>query len=101
MTQDTLLKQLREAIDRAKGPEAGTVVRFELVHRPSGRDADTEMSASRRYTYAAVFANNRWYVTGKFGFHGEHSFTHGRFVSDVLANDEVENITIATEYTTV
>lgn len=92
MPQRNIAEQLRKQVDRAKGPAAGTVIRFDSVVAGSGSREE------RRYTYAAVFANSHWYLTGTQCYFGAHSFSHDRFVSEVLAHEGVEDIAIAAEF---
>ena len=96
MSKNSVAARLRRDLDRAKGPEVGSVIRFDSVS-PAGYHECEE----RRYTYAAVFVNGHWYVTGAHGFSGEHSFTHGEFVAKVLAHEGVQNIAIATDFEVV
>lgn len=98
MSKNNVAAQLRKEVSRVKGPELGTVVRFELVITAEFNSLTKEI---RRYTYAAVFTNNYWYVTGERGFFGEHAFPHSRFVAEVLARKGVENIVVATDFETV
>lgn len=96
MPKNSIAAQLRKDVDRAKGPEAGTVIRFESVSPDGCHECE-----QRRYTYAAVFVNDRWYLTGSQGFFGTHSFTHDQFVANVLAKEDIENIFVATDFEAV
>lgn len=95
MTKESFAARLRKDIAQALGPEAGTVIRFDCVIQPKHFDP---RQSERRYTYAAVFANNHWYLTGQCEFFGANSFTHGQFISEVLTRNGVDNIAVATGF---
>lgn len=58
MTADRAAETLRGLIKQRPSFEPGTVVRF--VVRPKREAYD----AVRYYTYAALFVNDQWYLTG-------------------------------------
>lgn len=103
MTQLNYAKKLRAEMEHAMGPEKSTILRFEYVHRHGAHTCldDGDQSDGKRYSYAAIFAGGRWYITGGHGFFGANSFTHGDFVADVLANEHVENVALAAEFEAV
>ncbi|QTF82234.1 hypothetical protein SEA_ALBRIGHT_59 [Microbacterium phage Albright] len=96
------VKALRKAVDNAKGPADGTVVRF--VRTVSGDyDPARDMNVvvpKRRLTYAAVFVNNAWYVTGTLEPRSparSSRISHRAFI-DLLADEDVSDAEVATAF---
>ena len=55
-------------------------------------------TSARRFTYAAVYAGNTWYITGSGKFYPGTVFTHQQFVFNVLGAAAVTSIYISTEH---
>ncbi|QDP45292.1 hypothetical protein SEA_SHARKBOY_56 [Microbacterium phage Sharkboy] len=100
------VKALRKAVDAAKGPAEGTVVRF--VRTVSGeydpmRDVNVVVP-KRRLTYAALFVAGAWYLTGggRRASSGPEarSVSHRAFV-EMLADPAVSRVEVATDFETV
>lgn len=63
------------------------------------RDACVVVWTSQyRYTYAAIWANQKWFITGAGRFYGSNEFTHDEFVYRVLANPEVTSIYFSEQF---
>ncbi|AUG84853.1 hypothetical protein PBI_DISMAS_56 [Microbacterium phage Dismas] len=95
------VKALRKAVDAAKGPAEGTVVRF--VRTVSGeydpiRDQQVVVR-KRRLTYAALFVAGSWYLTGTTR-EASRPTSHRAFV-ELLASPEVSQVQVATAFETV
>jgi hypothetical protein len=54
-----------------------------------------------RYTYAAIYANGKWYITGAGVFYGQNEFLHHEFVYEVLGNKEVTELWLTDRFTQV
>jgi hypothetical protein len=99
-------KALRKAVEREAGPAAGTVVRFvRVVAGEYDPMRDTNVVVRKqRLTYAAIFVNERWYLTGSLA-DGRSSggpvrtttLTHRNFVA-LLAGEDVEDAEVATAW---
>lgn len=95
------VKVLRKEIARSK-IEEGTVVRFDRTLLAGYDYARREMSHiedGKVLTYAAVFVNDRWYLTGK-GALGNEALTNRDFV-DRLSRSDISNIEVATAFESV
>ncbi|QJD49876.1 hypothetical protein QDW19_gp61 [Microbacterium phage AvGardian] len=97
------VKALRKAVDAARGPAEGTVVRFiRIVAGEYDPMRDTNVVVRKqRLTYAALFVNGRWYLTGSIaegrassGPVRTNSMTHRNFV-ELLGNEDVEDAEVA------
>ena len=98
------VKALRKAVDNAKGPEDGTVVRF--VRTVPGeydplRDQQVVVR-KQRLTYAALFIAGSWYLTGHVGPHtpgyrGTRILNQQAFV-ELLAKPTVSDVEVATAF---
>ncbi|WNO28770.1 hypothetical protein SEA_FLAMETHROWER_55 [Microbacterium phage FlameThrower] len=102
------VKALRKAVNAAKGPAEGTIVRF--VRTVSGeydpmRDQEVVVK-KRRLTYAALFVNGSWYLSGHIGPHrpgnpqGTRVLNHRAFV-ELLAQPSVSQVEVATDFEVV
>ncbi|AVR56731.1 hypothetical protein QDW26_gp65 [Microbacterium phage Didgeridoo] len=96
------VKALRKAVDNAKGPADGTVVRF--VRTVSGdydpmRDTNVVVR-KQRLTYAAVFVNGAWYLTGTLDHRSPARTTHisHRAFIDLLAGEDISDAEVATAF---
>lgn len=100
------VKALRKAVEREAGPADGTIVRF--VRRVAGeydpmRDTNVVVR-NQRLTYAALFVNERWYLTGSLA-EGRSSggpvrtstMSHRNFVT-LLSGDNIEDAEVATAF---
>lgn len=74
------LEALREARKGRFVVTEGTVIRFK----------------SSIYTYAAVFAGSRWWITGSGRFYGRNVFTNKEFLDEVLA--EASEVLMASQW---
>jgi len=79
------VKVLRKALSKRKKNvvEDGTVVRF---------------VSGGVYSYAAIYVNNRWYLTGNGYYFGGNVFTNEDFMENVLGNSGTDNVEIATSF---
>lgn len=55
-------------------------------------------TSNHRYTYAAIFADGRWFITGKGDWYSKNVFDPEEFI-DVLLHDLVTDIRIGLEFT--
>jgi hypothetical protein len=55
-------------------------------------------TSDRKFTYAAVYADNRWFITGRGGFYGGNEFSHNDFVYHVLGAPEVTSLFICNKF---
>ncbi|AVR56803.1 hypothetical protein PBI_ELVA_62 [Microbacterium phage Elva] len=100
-TSPSTVKALRKAVDNAKGPEDGTVVR--LVRDAAGEYdpmSDVTIVKRRRLTYAAVYVNNHWYLTGTVDPRSPQRtqhLTHRAFI-DFIGGDDVVYAEVATAF---
>lgn len=69
------------------------VISKELILVRDGRATLTWRSKGR-FTYAAIFAAGKWYITGDGGWYGGNVFEDDDFVVDVLCHPEVTHIDI-------
>jgi len=89
------LESIRASLnDRATMP-VGTIIRFVRHKRVSTVHGHRLLELS----YAALFVNNRWYLTGTAGV-GADSYTNKEFM-DLLAGEEYTEIAVATEFETI
>ncbi|WNO26486.1 hypothetical protein SEA_BABYDAISY_63 [Microbacterium phage BabyDaisy] len=99
------VKALRKAVDNAKGPAEGTVVRF--VRTVSGdydpaRDLNV-IVPKRRLTYSSIFVDSKWYLSGHIGPHrpgspeGSRILSHRAFI-DLLAGEDISDAEVATAF---
>lgn len=51
--------------------------------------------AKRRFTYAAIKANENWYITGAGVFYGGNNFNHDQFRNGILAHSETSDARFA------
>lgn len=79
-----LTRKVTDGVDRDRFPD-GTTLRW--------RSAD-------RYSYAALKAGGRWWITGGGSFYGGNVFTYARLI-DILRREDVSAIEAATEWTVV
>ncbi|UVF61115.1 hypothetical protein SEA_EULA_60 [Microbacterium phage Eula] len=101
-TSPSTVKALRKAVDNARGPEDGTVVR--LVREVAGdydpmRDQNV-IVRKQRLTYAAVFVNNHWYLTGTVNPQSAQRtqhLTHRAFI-DFIGGDDIVYAEVATAF---
>ena len=89
----TVKEVLEEAIEQAKGVEAGTVVCFERQFKQDVQRLQTEATT---YTYAALFINNRWYITG--GRDGGSDMSNADFMELLATNKHITNARVATAF---
>ena len=82
---------LRKQVAAARGVKPGTIIRFT---RTLPETATYLPGVALRY--AAIFAANRWYLTGQ-GQLGRSSYAHGRFM-ELLAQPEFSEVAVATEF---
>ena len=88
---------LRKSIKRAKGVEAGTVVRFEMCFEKSL----LRMEEAKRYVYAAIWVAGRWWLTGDRGIDGVRWYANEAFVEFLATDERVENVEVAVEFESV
>jgi len=58
-------------------------------------------TSNHRYTYAAVHAAGRWFITGRGDYYKGNEFTHDEFVMQVLGHHDVTSIYLTGDFTTV
>ena len=95
------VKVLRKEIARSK-IEEGTVVRFNRTLKTRWDEMSRrafEVEDGKVITYAAIFVNDRWYLTGK-GELGNEALTNRDFV-DRLSQSDISNIEVATAFESV
>lgn len=78
---------IRTDIARVKRIEEGTVMRF----------TSHSVQHDRDYTYAAIFVSGYWWLTGAARYFGSEKFTHAQMI-DLLTEDKVENLEVATAW---
>jgi len=89
----TVVDTLKKDLKRAKGVEAGTVVRFTRCF-----EADLlKREDAKRYNYAAIFVNSRWYMTGE---RNNEWFRNEAFL-ELLVDDSVEDVEVATGWESI
>ena len=95
------VKVLRKEIARSK-IEEGTVVRFNRTLKTRWDEMSRrafEVEDGKVLTYAAVFANDRWYLTGK-GQLEARELTNRDFI-DRLSQSDISNIEVATDFESI
>jgi hypothetical protein len=58
-------------------------------------------TSNHRYTYAAVHAAGRWFITGRGDYYKGNEFTHDEFVYQVLGHHDVTSIYLTSDFTTL
>lgn len=66
----------------------GTVIRFVSYSTVMGQT----------YTYAAVFAAGRWWLSGVSQFFGERKFTHSDFMRLLTTHPSIREVEVATDW---
>lgn len=89
---------LAEQIAKARGPEDGTVIRFDQTV-PASFEADTP---ERTFTYAALFVAGHWYLTGTAHATSlsRQRYGNAAFI-DLMAKPDITNVEIATAFEVV
>jgi len=90
-TPKTTAQRIRRDVERAKGPESGSVVRFVRHFAP---EVAAERNIPEAITYAAIYVGGFWYYTGR-GNLGRSRSTHADFV-DMLASENISGVEVAT-----
>lgn len=86
----TIIETLRKQVEKQRGVEEGTILRFV---RTIPHYQTRELT---RYTYAAIFAGGRWFFTGR-GQMGASAKTHAEMV-EILADPTISDVEVATEF---
>lgn len=90
----TVADKIKKDIKNAKGV-AGTVIRFDVCFETDLMRREN----AKRYSYAALFTNNRWYLTGTRGFgDGRTEFDYAELLRILASDERVENIAVAVEF---
>lgn len=71
----SLAEAIRAEIDKQAGPADETVIRFR--YNPN---------EDQSFTFAAIYINDRWYLTGEGQMLGKRSFTHAEFMRVLALN---------------
>lgn len=72
----------------------------ELLHQARG-GAIVVWTSNHRFTYAAVHAAGKWFITGRGDYYGGNEFTHQQFVYQVLGHHDVTSIYLTTDVQTL
>jgi hypothetical protein len=62
------------------------------------RDCVVVWTSNLKFTYAAIYANHKWFITGTGKFYGGNEFSHEDFVYKVLGDAEVTSLFISTKF---
>lgn len=86
---------LKKALQRAKGVDEGTVIRFDVCF-----EADLlRRENAKRYNYAAIFTGGKWYLTGDRGLdQGKTNFTFEELMTILATDERVESVEVATGF---
>lgn len=92
MTNEAV-KLIRRDIAKIRNstPEPGTVIRFDMI---------IEYEPTKGYSYAAIYVNNFWYLSGRLDSQRDiNRITHDR-LTKMFANepDKFQNIRVATAW---
>lgn len=79
--------KLKKDISKNEGVETGTIVRF------TSYDNVTD----RRFTYAAVYAAQFWWLTGEVNYYGSKKLNHIDFML-ILAREDVNDVEVAVAF---
>jgi hypothetical protein len=89
------VKTIRKNLNKTKRVAEGTIIKWDSRSEKAGR------WGGRVFTYVAIYAAGRWFITGDGLFYGKNVFTYDEFFRTVLNRDEVENIAVASDWETV
>ncbi|AXH47353.1 hypothetical protein SEA_EDEN_58 [Microbacterium phage Eden] len=99
----TITDSIRNAVDAAKGPEELTVIRFaefpdrgELQQEAFMRN-EPWADQPQPLTFAALFVNGRWYITGTKG-PADNKVVRHQALMERLASDRVTIAEVATSW---
>lgn len=96
---DKAISSIRKSLsEREAGMPEGTIIRF-ARRKQLGKTFRTEDQRFVDLNYAALFVNDRWYLTGTAGV-GADSYTNKEFM-DLLSSKDYTNIAVATEFETI
>lgn len=97
MATQTPFKKLRKDLGRAINQDPfkdGTVIRWDWT--PNYSDAFIASGGARKYTWVALRAGGRWYVTGQ----NERVLDYEGLV-ELLARDSSSNVEVATAWESI
>lgn len=102
MQQSNMLKRMGQHVGANNMGRTAPDLREldELLHQSRG-GCIVVWTSNHRFTYAAVHAAGKWFITGRGDYYGGNEFTHQQFVYQVLGHSDVTSIYVTTDVQTL